>query len=240
MVRDATPGPVPPEEIKKKFEEALMYCKDLKSAGRLVSGYDYGISEEGRITLLPTKPPPEVLVPALGLSPDIAEQGRKALGRFQELRHALGTTMDLEANAWNSSPIGTELNYIEQTLRPEVNRMQDYAKGNTQGKAYNIETVMFLARQIAELTDMLLDLVPLTQKRQMKMLNEWAEKFRESNSVRATMQSLSASAEMIVALDELRTSGKGDRKAVEDLMQQVVHSNVIDSIRAAFKEAGRK
>lgn len=227
-------GPAQPsaEEQERCVRETVALCRKLKSDGRLHSGFDFYIDDTGRITMRPLPPDPEFA--AFYGEGQMVPLARKILGIYQEVRNNLSRDMDVSSDKWLSSPVGKALGEIERTMREEVYKMEEYVKKPDVSNVYNEVTFASMSSAIQELLELISKpgFSSMWNWRKMRALDAWAEGFESDNRTRAAIQSMSASAETIILLDDLRQRGRD----VTKLIRSVATPKTLSALKTTFRE----
>src|SRR4051812_16808531 len=107
-------------ERTQRFEVAVAYCRKLQQAGHLISGVEFYIAEDGRISARPMTSEADEGAPSI---PDMTGRMLRAI---QQMRHTLGAYFNVASDEWNTMPIGQMLTTIESGMRSEHYTVEEY------------------------------------------------------------------------------------------------------------------
>ena len=185
-------------EVLERFAKLVTICRDLKARGKLYSGFEFGV----RNNKIHAEP-----IPTTMEGMDFPTAVGRQLASFQQVRHWLGQSFDLNSEDWNNSSIGRMLNYVEGQFRRQTNKTQDAAG------VYDPLSIVFLSDAMVRIVFIVgeQDFWKMSQKKQLKRLNQEAGDFFRRNRNRVYLQQLGAYGEMALALETLRSLiGEGE------------------------------
>jgi len=203
--------PMTDRQVEFQFERLLQFCRALKEQNRICSGVIFKMMPDLRIEAHNVPPAPGSVGERIGVEQVV----QLALTSFQGFRERLSRSFDFNSNRWNNSPIGKMTKYIEENLRGQLYKIQG-------GHIYNGYTLMFIAREAADLCDLAASRTfPRRSWNQLKVLNSHALKFNRRNERRIDLVKASTTAELIIAFDDVRRARSGE-EAIKDFMRKSV------------------
>jgi hypothetical protein len=225
--------PVDPVLAVARFQEAVDYCRKLQAAGRIFSGVDFCLNENGIIDVRARKPK-EVLFGDPPRLFRLEDATNTVLTHLQQVRHALSASFDLESRRWNAMPIGKILANMEQGLRNQHYASEDYVRDGS--GVYNVRTMHFLFGEVIKLLFLIVD--ESFRKRwrsgKLRLLNQYAVDFNERQEEHKLLLTLHMNAQLILCLGERRDL-YGD-KGIEHLITTIGTTQMLEHLKRQFGE----
>ncbi len=216
-------------EMERQFEELLAFCRKQIERDKIFSGYTFGVGEDGKVSIKPLK-----LRESNGDEIDIAQNSRSLLASNRQLRHSLGEHFKMDAKEWNSSHIGMMVKHVDEILRDETFKVEQYLRGDERS-VYNLLMMGLCSDQLLKLSKFI-DSASFKwswRSRKMRKLNECAMEFFALEMLQRERQAVHVIVETILSFGELRRK-RPDSEEAQEYAKQLVEKRMLDVLKIAF------